>query len=56
MDVLRGDKEQTGSDTEVTKGVVKQGWDIFFCVLPIPRRCPYPKFDMAYPLGKIPES
>lgn len=51
MDVLRGDKawRDRGSDREVTKGVVKQGWDIFFCVLHIPRRCPHPKSDTAYP-------
>lgn len=54
MDVLRGDKEwrDKGNDREVTKGVVKQGWDIFFCVLPIPRRCPHPKSDVAYPRNK----
>jgi len=32
MDVLRGDKEwrDKGSDREVTKGVIKQGWDFFY--------------------------
>lgn len=51
MDVLRGDKEwrDKGSDSEVTKGVVKQAWDIFFCVPPNSQTCPHPKSVMAYP-------
>jgi len=45
MDVLGGDEEwrDKGSDGELTKGVVKQGWYIFCCVLPIPKRCSHIK-------------
>ncbi len=56
MDVLRADKEQRdrGSNGEVTKGIVKQD-GTFFQGLHIPKRCPHPNSDMAYP-RQIPAS